>query len=221
MLRGGFIKRFFLPAFYLMFISCLTISPAFSEETTHPAEQATAAHNGTGESGEEGAHGGDRSADLRDLLYRFICVTLVVIILAAAVKKYRLMDFLSVRIDDIRKKLEDLNREKEEAERKYRDIELNLKDFEAKRTAILEQYRKQGIAERDRIINEAGERVKQIIAQSEAAFEQEIRSARNRLKQDIAEIAIGQAKEIIKKEINEKDHDDLIQEFIERVRGTN
>jgi F-type H+-transporting ATPase subunit b len=215
------IKRYLLSAVFLIFIFFLACNPALSQEATHSADTATAVHSaGTGE-GEEGATEGDRSGDLLDLLYRFITFTLLVVILVIFVRKAKVMDFLSVRTDEIRKRLEDLKREKEEAEKKYRDVEGSLRDFESKKVEILEEYRREGIAERNRIIEEARVRVQQIIANSEAALEQEIRSLKNQLKRDIVETAIGQAKEIILKEIKEKDNDDLINEFVERVRKTN
>jgi len=220
MSRACLIKRRLLSAVLLMFLSFLVCSPAFSGESENSPETAAAVH-GEATGGEEGAHEGDRSADLRDLLYRFITFTILVVILVIVARKARLMDFLAVRTDDIRKKLEDLRREKEEAEKKCRDMEGSLRDFESRKTELLEEYRREGLAERDRIVEEARARVQQIIAHSEAALEQEVRSLKNRLKRDIAETAIGQAKEIILKEIKEKDNDDLINEFVERVRKTN
>jgi len=222
MLRGFLIKRYLLSAIFLIFISFLICGPAISEEAAPSADKVTVhAAEGASKAEEDVSQEEDRSADLKDLFYRFENFILLVIILVIVFKKARLMDYLSARVDEIRKRLEALKREKEAAEKKYRDIEAKLKDFESKGRDILEEYRKEGLAERDRIIDEASERVKQIINQSELAVEQEMRSVRNRLKQEIVELAIGQAKEIIQKEINEKDHDDLINEFIERVSRIN
>ena len=221
MSRSCLIKSYPLLAVFLIVISFLVCSPAVSEEATHSPDTTTAVHDEATGAGEEVAHEGDRSADLRDLLYRFITFTLLVVILVIVARKARLMDFLSVRSDDIRKKLEDLKRDKEEAEKKCRDMEGSVRDFESKKKELLEEYRKEGTAERDRIIEEARVRVQQVIAHSEAALEQEIRSIKNQLKRDIAETAIGKAKETILKEIKEKDNDDLINEFVERVRKTN
>jgi F-type H+-transporting ATPase subunit b len=221
MSKACLIKRHLLSAVFLMFIFFLVCSPAISQEAAHSTDTAMAVHGKAAGEGEEGATEGDRSADLRDLLYRFITFTLLVVILVIFARKARLMDYLSVRSEDIRKNLEDLRREKEEAEKKCSDMEGSLRDFESKKKELLEEYRMEGAAERDRIIEEARVRVQQIIANSEAAMEQEIRSIRNQLKRDIAEAAIGQAKEIILKEIKEKDNNDLINEFVERVRKTN
>jgi len=141
--------------------------------------------------------------------------------LGYGIKKAKLMDYLSARSEEIRSRLDDLKNGKEEAERKYQDIEAKLKDFESKRRDILEEYRKEGIAEKERIIRDARERADQIIVQSEATIKQEMLSVRNRLKQEIVDLAIGQARDIIQKEINEKDHDDLIDEFITKVGRLN
>ncbi len=221
MSRRCSIKRYLLSAALLFSVYFFACDAALSADTTHPPANSTATHETSNASGEESGHGGDRSADLRDLLYRFITVALVVILLVVVARKARLTDYLSARSNDIRKHLEDLQREKEDAEKKCREMENRLKDFESKKNEIIEEYRKEGIAERDRIIKDANDRIKKIIAQSEAAMEQEIRSATNRLKQEVVEAAIMQAREIIKKEINEKDNNDLINKFIEKVRGAN
>lgn len=222
MLKGSCIKRFILSSAFMIFVSISICAPAICEEAIDSAHKATSTHTeSAGESGKEGSHEGDRSADLLDLLYRFILFSVMVTVLVVFFRKARVMDYLSVRTEEIRKRLDDLKREKEEAEKKHKDMEGRVRDFESKRVEILEEYRKEGIAERDRIINEAKERVKQIITQSEIAIDQEIRSAKNRLKQDIAEMVMGQAREIIRKEINEKDNNDLVNEFIERVRKIN
>ncbi|MBW1804999.1 MAG: ATP synthase F0 subunit B, partial [Deltaproteobacteria bacterium] len=46
---------------------------------------------------------------------------------------------------------------------------------------------------------------------------EEIQSARDRLKQEMVDIAAQRAQEIIAEEMDEKDQDNLVNEFIERV----
>ncbi len=177
------------------------------------------------ESSSEGAHGGekgkDRSADLRDLLYRFINFALLVIILFVAIRKSGLKDSLAGRIDEIKQRLEDLRKEKEEAESRHQDIEKKLRDFEAKKKEIIEQFQNEGQAEKERIIAEANERAKQIVEQAELTIQQEMQSAKDRLKRDVMELAATQAQEIIAKEMTDEDQDRLVSEFIERVGKIN
>jgi F-type H+-transporting ATPase subunit b len=161
--------------------------------------------------------GADRSADLRDLLYRFINFALLVIILIWALKKADIKSLFSNRIDDIREKLETLKKDKEEAEEKYQVIDKKLKAFEKERIEILEQYKKEGEAEKERIIAEANRRVQQIIEQSEATIQQEIEAAKERLKQEVVNLSAQKAEEIIAREMKDEDQDRLVQDFIERV----
>ena len=167
------------------------------------------------------SEGADRSADLRDLLYRFINFTLLVIILIWALKKADIKSLFAKRIEDIRLKLETLKKDKEEAEEKYQTIDGKLKAFEKERAEILEQYKKEGEAEKERIIAEAELRVQQIIEQSEATIQQEIQSAKDRLKENVVNLAAQKAQEIIAREMKDEDQDRLVQEFIERVGKTN
>lgn len=173
------------------------------------------------ESSSGGAHGGekgkDRSADLRDLLYRFINFALLIIILFVAIRKSGLKDSLAGRIDEIKQRLEDLRKEKEEAEARYQDIEKKLRDFEAKKKEIIEQFQNEGQAEKERIIVEANERAKQIVEQAELTIQQEMQSAKDRLRREVMQLAATQAQEIIAKEMTDEDQDRLISEFIERV----
>ena len=164
-----------------------------------------------------GHEGSDRSGDLLDLLYRSINFALLVIILFWAIKKGGIKDFLSARTEEIRQKLEDLKKGKEDAENRYRDIEKRLREFEEKKKDIIEEFKSEGIAEKEKIIAEAKERVKQIIEQAELTIQQEMQSARDRLKQEVVNLAAQKAKEIISKEITERDQDNLVNEFIERV----
>jgi F-type H+-transporting ATPase subunit b len=220
MLRRYFKKTYLFSAIFLMLVSCFVYGPALSEETGHSADQ-TKTVQAESDKAEAESSSTDRSADLIDLGYRFLTFTLLVVILGFGIKKAKLVDYLSARSDEIRAKLDDLKREKEEAEKKYQEIEAKLNDFESKKKDILEEYRKEGIADKDRIISEAKERANQIINQSEATIKQELFSMRNKVKQEIVDLAIGQAREIIRKEINDKDHDDLINEFIEKVGRIN
>ena len=173
------------------------------------------------ESSSEGAHGGehgkDRSADLRDLLYRFINFALLVIILFVAIRKSGLKDSLSGRIEEIKQRLEDLRKEKEEAESQYKDLERKLRDFEAKKKEIIEQFQNEGQAEKERIIAGANERAKQIVEQAELTIQQEMQSAKDRLRKEVMELAAGKAQEIIAKEMTDEDQDRLVSEFIEKV----
>ena len=47
-------------------------------------------------------HGADRTADLMDLLGRFMNFTVLVVVLVVVVKKFKVKDMLTARIDEIK-----------------------------------------------------------------------------------------------------------------------
>lgn len=158
---------------------------------------------------------------LLDLFYRFINFALLVIILFVVIRKTAIKDFFSIRREEIRKKFDDLNEEKDLAEARYRELEGKLKEFDIKKKEILEQFKAEGIAEKEKIIAEAKQRVTHILAQADLTIEREIAAARDKLRQEVVDVAAQKAQEIIAKEIKDSDQDQLVAEFIERVEKLN
>ena len=165
----------------------------------------------------EAAEGGDRTGDLLDLLWRFINFALMVLILVWALRKVGIKEKLSARTKEIRQRLDDLKSEKEAAHQRYQEVEKKLNAFESERKSIIDQYKRDGVAEKERIIQEAKDKVEQILNQAEVTIEQEIHAARERLKEEVVDFAARKAQEIIAKELTEQDQDRLIHDFIERV----
>ena len=99
-------------------------------------------------------HGTDRTADLMDLLGRFMNFTILVIVLVVVVKKFKVKDLLTTRIDEIKQRLDDLKREKEETENKYQAAERKLREFESEKQDIIEQFKKGSSTEAVRVISE-------------------------------------------------------------------
>ncbi len=163
---------------------------------------------------QEGAHD---NGQMLDLLYRVINFSLLVIILFLVIRKTTIKDFFKNRREEIKMKFEDLKTERQAAEGRYRELERKLKEFEIKKREIIEQFRAEGTAERDKIIAEAKKRAEQIVAQADLTIEREIQGAQDRLRQELVDIAAQRAEEIIANEIRGSDQDQLVNEFIERV----
>ena len=113
--------------------------------------------------------------------------------------------------------MDGLKEEKEDSENRYRDMEKKLKDFEDVRKEIIEQFKKEGLAEKEKIIAGANERAKQIIEQLEMTIQQEMQSTREKLRLEVLDQASRRAREIIEKKLTDDDQDQLVNEFLERV----
>lgn len=176
---------------------------------------------GVGLAAEGGGHGAaaahDGSARMVDLLYRVLNFGLLVIILAVVVKKSAMTGFFSARREEIKNRLDALKQGKEQSERRYLELEKKLKEFEASKAEIVEQFKAEGLAEKERIIAQAKERVQQILAQADLTIEREIQAARNRLKQEIVDAAAAKAQELVVQKIGERDQDQLVNDFIAKV----
>jgi F-type H+-transporting ATPase subunit b len=164
--------------------------------------------------GEGGGHGG---GDVTNLLYRILNFVLMVIILVVVIRKTTIKDFFANRKEEIRQKLESLKRDREAAESRCSELEKKLREFEIQKKEIIDQFRADGAAEREKIIKEARERSAQILAQANLTIEREIQAARDRLLRKMVEVAAARAEDIIAKQINDSDQDHLVSEFIERV----
>ena len=164
--------------------------------------------------GESGNHG---SGEMLDLLYRVINFALLVIILFVVIRKTAIRNFFSDRREDIRKKLDDLKSEKSAAESRFKELEKKLEEFEVKKNEIIAQLKAEGEAEKEKIIAEAKEKAKQILAQADVTIEREIQIAKDRLRQGVVDVAIQKAQKIIVKDIKDSDQERLVNQLIERM----
>ncbi len=161
--------------------------------------------------------GGHGSGQLADLMYRGINFSLLVIILFVVVRRTSIKDFFENRREEIKHKFEELNKKKEQAERRYHELKKRLEEFEASKQEIIEQYRAEGLAEKEKIIAEARQRADQILEQAEMTIQREIMAAGESLKQEILDSAAKRAREIIDREMTDRDQDHLVDEFIKSV----
>ena len=203
----------------LFLIGLAGSSQVFAVEDTGHGDAAVEGQGLEAEPHGAAAHGDghDDSGALLDLLARFINFALLVIILAVVLKKSNALGFFSDRVDEIKKRMERLQQEKDEAESKYREVQRKLTDFESEKADILAEARKDGEAEKAKIISEAERRVAQMLEQVESTVKQEVEDAKGRLREEVAELAAEKAREIISRELGEDDQDRLVNEFIERV----
>ena len=203
----------------LLFICGLAYASGGGDPAGDPSGHGSAVVTGADAHGEGGGgHGAHASGkQMEDLLYRAINFSLLVIILFFVVKKTPIKSFFPNRIEEIKNNFEELNTEKELAEKRYKELDQKLKDFEASRQEIIDQYKAEGVAEKEKIISEAGHRAEQILHQAELTIQREIQAAGDKLKQEVLDNAAEKAQEILTKEMKESDQDHLVNEFIKSV----
>ena len=113
--------------------------------------------------------------------------------------------------------IQDATKAKEEAESMKAEYEQNMKEAREKASDILSSAQKSATLQSDEILREANEQAVQIKAKAERDIELEKRKAVNEIKDEIGDMAMEIAGKVIEREISAKDHEKLIDEFIEKV----
>lgn len=106
---------------------------------------------------------------------------------------------------------------KEEARAIKAEYEQNMADAKEKANALITNAQKSAALQSEEVIQEANRQAAAIKAKAESDIEQEKKKAVNELKGEIGGMAMEIAGKVIEREISEKDHEKLIDEFISNV----
>ncbi len=104
-----------------------------------------------------------------------------------------------------------------EAEAMKAEYEQNLQNARTEANQIVATAQKTATARSEEIVGEARAQAAALKQQAEADIAQERKKAVNEVKDEIGGIAMEIASKVVEREISEKDHKDLIDEFIKNV----
>ena len=104
-----------------------------------------------------------------------------------------------------------------EAETMKAEYEQNLQNARTEANQIVATAQKTATARSEEIVGEARAQAAALKQKAEADIAQERKKAVNEVKDEIGGIAMDIAGKVIEREINEKDHEKLIDEFISNV----
>ena len=106
---------------------------------------------------------------------------------------------------------------REEAETAKEEYEKHLTGAREEAAALVRSAAQTAQTRSEQIILEAKEEAASIRAKASADIAQERKSAVNEIKNEISGIAVSIASKVVEKEISEKDHEKLIQDFIDQM----
>ena len=104
-----------------------------------------------------------------------------------------------------------------EAEAMKEEYEQNLQNARTEANQIVTAAQKTATARSEEIVGEARAQAAALKQKAEADIAQERKKAVNEVKDEIGGIAMEIASKVVEREISEKDHKDLIDEFIKNV----
>lgn len=127
------------------------------------------------------------------------------------------------KAEHVEKDIAEATRLHAEARAMLTEYEEKLAGLDARTTDLIEQYRRDGEAEKARLIAEAETEADRIRAEAERAAQNEIDRARARLEAEVVDLAIAAAEEAIKSKLGPAEHRRMTADYLgqleESLRG--
>ncbi len=158
----------------------------------------------------------DSGALLKDFFWRILNFVIMAGILIYFVTK-PVKNALKGRSETIASDLEEAQKAREEAESKFAEYDEKLNKAEAEIEQIAADLKKEGEIERDKIIAAAREQAEKIKKEAEKSAAFEVARARAELQQEAARLAVELAEELLKKNVNDKDQSNMVDEYMKKV----
>lgn len=167
--------------------------------------------------GGEGAHHVDTAKQLKDFGWRVLDFSLLVALAVWALKKADVKGSLASRQAAIDKTLKEAVEAKAAADRKYAEYSEKLEKANKEVDEIYAAIRKEGEAEKVRIIAEARTAAEKLKEQARVAAGQEVLKARTVLREEAARLAVQLAEKSLREHIRKDDQDRLVGEYLTKV----
>lgn len=126
-------------------------------------------------------------------------------------------DILEKRRGMADKEIKEARQSRAEADGLKEKYESSLSDAHAEAARIVADAQKEAQSKADSLIHDAETDAASLRRRAAADIEQERRKAINEVKDEIGDLAMDIAGKVVEKEINEKDHRQLIDSFLDRV----
>ncbi len=164
------------------------------------------------DAGASGVHNAWTSSDTYKVLNFALLLAGVIFI----IKKF-VPQLLQSRAKGIADEIEALEQKKAEAESKLAEYQSKFKNLDQESKQIVEDYIKQGENAKARIIDEAKAQADKLEDLAKRNIEQEFKTAKATLQQEIVEMAMEKAEEVVKASITSKDQTKLVDEYLKKV----
>lgn len=139
------------------------------------------------------------------------------IILVFVMKKFLfkpVMNMFSQRENEIGSMYEKAEEAQKNAEKMESEYSEKLSSAKEEASRIMKDATHEATLRGEQIVSEAQQKASAIVTKAQKEIEREKESAVKEIKEDIASIAVDIAQKVIEKDLTEKDHERLLEEFI-------
>jgi len=126
-------------------------------------------------------------------------------------------NFLKNRQAKVKETLEEAEKARAEAEKKMEEYEKRLAQIDTEIEELRRVLRKEGENEKAKIIREAERMAENIKEQARSTAEQEIRQAQRILREEMTDLTVKLAEEILKKSMSKSDQKRLVEEYVTKM----
>ena len=156
------------------------------------------------------------SEDGSSLFYPVLNFVLLLAVLVYFLRKPA-QAFFADRRSRIQAELLEAAQLKKDAEVRHARWQRRLADLERELEAIRDTSRERAETEREHILADARAAADRIRSDASTAIEQELRRARERLRDEASDLAVELAEGLLREQVTDADRDRLLDEFIARV----
>ena len=122
-------------------------------------------------------------------------------------------------IESVKTLMKEASESRLSSEARMKEAEEKLAGVDKEISDLLASARKEGEAERERILAEAAEALEKLKAETSLAIELELKKAKDILKRDTADAAVALAEEILSKNITDEDQSKFVAEYLEKLEA--
>ncbi|MFP8870503.1 MAG: F0F1 ATP synthase subunit B [Myxococcota bacterium] len=162
------------------------------------------------------AAGGGSGPSASELMWQAVNLALLLGVLFAVARK-PITAYFAERREQIKNDIKSADKLLAESKKQFSEWQGKLVELEAEVQTIRDETRQRAHDERDQIVAAAHDSAERIRADAVAAVDQELRRAQVELREEAANLAIDLAANMITEQVDDRDRDRLLDEFITRV----
>lgn len=157
-------------------------------------------------------------SEFLDMTYRFINFAILLTVLYIVLAK-PLRDYLASRSEGIRRALDEARLVRIDAEKRYKEYQEKMERLTGEAKELKDSLIDEGNKEKARIVEEANKAALRIKEQAQFSAEQEIKKAREAIKEETANLIAEMTEEKLKREIKGTDQERLVMEYLSASGG--
>ena len=167
----------------------------------------------------DGGHGGGGLISLdKSLIIQGINFLILLVLLQRLLYK-PLLAKMSERTEAIRASLEEAQRARAEAGRQQEENAERLRAAHAEAASIRAAALKEAAEEQRKLVAAARNEAARLVESARAQMDADIRRAREELRREVADLAIGVAEKLIRKSLDDADHRRIVAEAVGQLRN--